>query len=184
MVTGGDEIGRTQHGNNNAYCQDNETSWLAWDLSPEDRELREFVRGAVAIVGANPVLRRRSFFEGAPITPEGEKDLTWIRPDGEEMTEEDWGDEGRHELGMLIHGRAVDEVDERGRPVFGDTLLLLLNGGWRSRRFVLPPMQSSGVWSEVLNTAQPQSERQIRQPALNLNAHSLILLRYGERGSG
>ena len=182
MILGGDEMGRTQRGNNNAYAQDNETSWIDWDLSQEDRELRNFTRRLVRIFRSNPVLRRRSFFRGEPITPEGERDLTWIRPDGREMTEDDWTDPEGHVIGMLIHGRAVDEVDERGRPVFGDTLLLLLNGGWRSRRFALPPMREPGAWHEELNTAQPQSERLIRKPALNLNAHSLILLRYRERG--
>jgi isoamylase len=181
MLVGGDEIGRTQHGNNNAYCQDNELSWLDWDLSQEGRDLLLFTRTLMEIYRSNPVLRRRSFFRGEPITPEGEKDLTWIRPDGQEMTAEDWEDPGRHVLGMVIHGRAVDDVDERGRPVFGDTLLLLLNGGWRSRRFVLPRMHAPGVWSEMVNTVQPGPARRPKQPALNLNAHSLILLRYGER---
>ena len=182
MLTGGDEIGRTQQGNNNAYCQDKEISWVDWDLSQEDRELREFTRRLVRTFQSNPVLRRRSFFTGEPITPEGEKDLTWIRPDGEEMQGEDWIEPEPHTIGMLIHGRAVDEVDERGRPIYGDTLLLLLNGGWRSRRFVVPRMREPGIWAEVLNTAQPQGERRLKQRALNLNAHSLILLRYGERG--
>jgi isoamylase len=182
MLLGGDELGRTQRGNNNAYCQDNEVSWVDWDLSTEDRELLAFTRRLLEIHRSNPVLRRRSFFRGASITPEGEKDLSWIRPDGEEMTDQDWSDPTRHVLGMLIHGRAVDDVDERGRPVFGDTLLLLLNGGWRSRRFVLPRMQGPGMWTEVVNTVQPGATRSLRQPALNLNAHSLILLRHGERG--
>jgi glycogen operon protein len=179
MLLHGDGMGRTQHGNNNAYCQDNDISWVDWDLSPEDRGLLEFTRQTLRIFHSNPVLRRRSFFTGRPIAGERLKDITWIRPDGEEMTDEDWSDPGGHILGMLISGQATDEVNERGRPVYGDTLLLLLNGGTRSRHFVLARLDEPGVWHEMLNTARPGT-RPVRQGALNLVAHSLILLRHGE----
>jgi glycogen operon protein len=179
MLLHGDELGRTQKGNNNAYAQDNETSWVEWNLTPEDRELLEFTRQLIAIFQANPVLRRRSFFTGRPIAGERIKDIAWIRPDGEEMADEDWADSANHVLGMLIPGQATDEVNERGRPVHGDTLLVLLNGGNRSRRFVLPRVDAAGIWHEILNTGRPGT-RPLRQGALNLVAHSLILLRFGE----
>ncbi|MBI4260302.1 MAG: glycogen debranching enzyme GlgX, partial [Actinobacteria bacterium] len=169
----------TQGGNNNAYCQDNEISWVRWDLSSADRKLLAFARRATRLFRENPVLRRRSFFTGRPIGS-GRKDLTWIRADGREMTDEEWSDPDNHVLGMLIHGRATDEVNERGKPIFGDTLLLLVNGGGRSRLFVLPEVEGPGVWNEMLNAAQPESTRVLKKPALNLVAHSLILLRYGE----
>ncbi|MCA1833167.1 MAG: glycogen debranching protein GlgX [Actinomycetota bacterium] len=180
MMLHGDEMGRTQQGNNNAYCQDNEISWVDWDLDPEDRELLEFTRQLLQVFRSNPVLRRRSFFTGRPVAGERLKDITWIRADGAEFTDADWADPANHVLGMLISGQATDEVNERGRPVFGDTLLLLLNGGTRSRRFVLPQLEESGIWHEALNTARPGS-RPIRQEAINLVAHSLILLRHAER---
>jgi glycogen operon protein len=179
MLLHGDEMGRTQRGNNNAYCQDNEISWVSWDLKPEDRELLDFTRELVRVFRSNPVLRRRSFFTGRPLAGERIKDIQWVRPDGEEMTDEDWSDPNTHVLGMLIPGQATDEVNERGRPIYGDTLLLLLNGGNRSRRFALPKLEQSGVWHEILNTARPGT-RPVRQGALNLVAHSLILLRFGE----
>ncbi len=179
MILHGDEIGRTQGGNNNAYCQDNEISWMDWDLGSEDRELLEFTKRLLDIFHSNPVLRRRSFFTGRPIPGEMVKDLTWIRPDGTEMTDEDWNDPDNHMLGMLIHGEATDEVDERGRPIYGHTLLLLLNGGTRSKYLVLPKMEGPGVWQELLNTARPGT-RIIRKDAINLVAHSLVLLRFGE----
>jgi isoamylase len=179
MVLGGDEIGRTQQGNNNAYCQDNEISWVHWELSGRDRRLLEFTKNALRIFRSNPVLRRRSFFTGRPLAGDGVKDLTWVRPAGGEMSDEDWGDAENRILGMLIHGRATDEVDERGRPVFGDTLLLLLNGGWRSRAFTLPVLERPGLWQEIMNTARP-GERLVRKPFVNLTAHSVILLRYAE----
>ncbi len=178
MVLHGDEMGRTQQGNNNAYPQDNEVSWVRWDLNQRDRNLLEFARQALAIHHANPVLRRRTFFTGRPHA-DGMKDLTWVRPDGGEMTDEDWGNADNHILGMLIDGQATDEVDERGRPIFGDTLLLLLNGGSRSRSFVLPGMDRMGMWREILNTARPETMRVVRTHAVNLVAHSLIMLRYG-----
>ncbi len=180
MLLAGDELGRTQGGNNNAYCQDNETSWIDWSLSPRDRDLLTFTRQALRIFRANPILRRRSFFTGAPLSPGGPKDLTWIRPDGNEMTPEDWSAAHNHVLGMLIDGRATDEVNERGRPIYGDTMLLLLNGGAQSRYFVLPAVGGPGMWKEMLNTARPGPPRLVRGPALNLVAQSLILLRFGE----
>ena len=179
MLLGGDEMGRTQDGNNNAYCQDNEISWMSWNLSQRDRDLLRFTREALRIFRSNPVLRRRSFLTGEPIASEGPKDITWLRPDGEEMRSEDWSDPGNHILGMLLAGAATDEVDGRGRPIRGETVLLLLNGGARSRRFVLPKVAGQGPWRELINTARPGS-RLVKGGTVNLVAHSLILLRYGE----
>ncbi len=181
MLVAGDEIGRTQGGNNNAYCQDNETSWVDWDLSPEGRQLYQFTAQAIERFRANPVLRRRNFFTGAARPRARTKDLSWFRADGHEMTMQDWADERNQVLGMLIRGEASDDVDERGRPVFGETLLLLLNGGPRSRYFVLPKMPGQGVWQELLNTAHPGQQRLMKTPALNLLSFSLFLLRFAEQ---
>ncbi len=180
MMLGGDEMGRTQQGNNNAYCQDNEISWVDWDLVGRNRGLLDFTRQCLQIFHSNPVLRRRSFFTGRPSSPDGVKDVAWIRPDGQEMTDADWSDPDNHILGMLIDGQATDEVNERGRPVFGDTLLLLLNGGPRSRYFQLPKIDGPGMWHEVVNTARSGPVRAVRAQGVNLAAHSLILLRQGE----
>jgi isoamylase len=178
MLLGGDELGRTQDGNNNAYTQDNQISWFDWDLSAEDRELILFTRRLTATLRSNPILRRRSFFTGATGS-DGVKDLSWIRPDGDEMTDADWGDQANHVLGMLISGRASDEVDDLGRPVYGETLLLLLNGGTRWRRFAMPRLPSSGAWQELINTARPGT-RIPRGGSVSLVAHSVILLRFVE----
>jgi glycogen operon protein len=175
MILGGDELGRTQGGNNNAYCQDNETSWFDWNLSADDLELIEFVRLLTAVLRGNPILRRRSFFTGRP-GPDGERDLTWLRPDGKEMTDAEWSDPTNHVLGMLISGRASDEVDALGRPVHGETLLALFNGGGRSRRFVLPLASEAGIWQELVNTARA-GPRVPRAGSVSLVAHSVILLR-------
>ena len=180
MLLGGDEMGRTQRGNNNPYCQDNEISWFDWDVDESQLEFLEFTRSLAAVVRANPVLRRRDFFTGRPVTASGRPDVSWIRPDGEEMTEEDWADATNRTIGMLVIGRAADEVDERGRAVSGDTLLLLLNGGTRSRLQTLPRLEWPGVWEQAVNTAEPTA-RSVRKPTVNLTAHSLILLRHTGR---
>jgi isoamylase len=183
MLLGGDEIGRSQGGNNNAYCQDNEVSWFDWER--RDNAMLRFTRQALEIFRSNPVLRRRSFFSG---TLDGgrRKDVMWVRADGEEMTDQDWADPENRVLGMLIPGRATDERDERGRRIRGDTLLLLLNGGNRSRKVTLPKLEGSGIWHEILQTASPGPARAIKRDAMNLRAHSLILLRFegNERPAG
>src|SRR6188768_1957715 len=104
MLSHGDEITRTQQGNNNAYCQDNAISWIDWDIGPADEELLEFTREVFAVTRKNPVFRRRRFFSGGPIGEGGPKDVSWVRPTGGEMTMEDWGDRKAQTLGMLIHG--------------------------------------------------------------------------------
>jgi isoamylase len=185
MILGGDEIGRTQGGNNNAYCQDDEISWFNWDLGETGIELCQFVRDLITIWKDSPILRRRGFFTGEPAPGLRTKDVTWIRSDGEEMQGEDWDNPENHAIGMLLLGRAADEVDVRGRSAPGDSLLLLLNAGTRSRSYTLPRMEQPGMWEELLNTARWGAwTRIVRNDALNLNAHSTILLRHTERLEG
>src|SRR5258708_11777443 len=185
MLLGGDEIGRTQGGNNNAYCQDNPISWFDWDVGETGYDLRNFVRDVIAVMHGNPILRRRAFFTGEPQPGMQSKDVTWIRHDGLEMSEQDWGDPELHSIGMLLLGRATDEVDVRGRSYAGDSLLILLNAGTRSRSYTLPRMELAGNWVEVLNTAHPGPwSRLVRNDAVSLNAHSTLLLRHSEREFG
>ena len=177
MISHGDEFGRTQHGNNNAYCQDNDISWMQWDLDGRSLELLHFAREVFRITKNNPVFRRRRFFDGDPVSAHGVKDVSWIRPEGGEMGIEDWGNPKNHTLGMLIHGEASDDVDERGRPNRGQTLLLLLNASNRARTFVLPQLPESGQWQEVVNTAQP-TRRIPKGAGISVAPHSLVLLCY------
>ena len=135
------------------------------------------MRRLVSVVNANPILRRRDFLTGTPQGSGGTKDVTWIRPDGQEMTEEDWGDPENRGIGMLLLGGAADEVDQRGRRQSGETLLLLLNGGTRSRSYALPRLDEPGVWEELFNTARPGT-RPLRGGTVNLTAHSSILMRH------
>jgi glycogen operon protein len=179
MLSHGDEVGRSQRGNNNAYCQDSELSWVDWGLDEERAGLLEFTRHVLAIRASNPAFRRRRFFAGDPVTDLGAKDVAWIRPDGREMTLAEWQDAKHQVLGMLVHGSASDEADERGRANRGETLLLLLNGSARSRYFQLPDLPEIGVWRELVNTARPRA-RSLRSGGVNLVAHSLILLAFEE----
>jgi isoamylase len=177
MISHGDELGRTQNGNNNAYCQDNPIGWVDWRLSPLDEQFLDFTRQVFAIRQANPVLRRRTFFRHEPRGTGPGKDLAWLRPDGKEMTDAEWNDGSNHVLGMLIRGEATDEVDERGRRLLGEAILLLVNGGARSKSFTLPSLEGQGGWTEIVNTAHPTT-RPVRQNLVHLVAHSLMLLRF------
>jgi len=180
MLLAGDELGRTQGGNNNAYCQDNETSWMNWEIDEPAQELYDFTRELIQIMQNNPVLRRRHFFAGTEAATKGEPDVVWIRPDGQEMTDEDWKDENNHAIAMLMPGRSGDEVDARGRAVGGETLFWLLNAGSSPRSYTLPKVDRPGVWDELFNTARPGS-RTLRNPTINLTGHSMILLRRNEK---
>ena len=182
MLLGGDEVGRSQQGNNNAYCQDNEISWFDWDIGETGWDMYNFVRDLIEVTRSNPILRRRAFFTGEAPAGLHTKDVTWIRPDGTEMTEEDWAATDRRSIGMLLLGQAADEIDIRGRTAFGHTLLFLLNAGWRSRSYALPRLELPGRWEEVLNTAHPgPGTRLARNDVVNLTSHSVLLLRHNER---
>jgi glycogen operon protein len=155
MILGGDEIGRTQWGNNNAYCQDSEISWLNWEIDEPAQDLFDFTKELIRIMQTYSVLRRRHFFAGTGTTVVGEPDVVWIRPDGEEMTDADWKDENNHAIGMLMPGRSGDEVDARGRAVIGETLFWLLNSGRSPRKYTLPKVDRPGIWEELFSTARP-----------------------------
>ncbi|MDJ0865289.1 MAG: glycogen debranching protein GlgX [Myxococcota bacterium] len=178
MLSHGDELGRSQQGNNNAYCHDGPLTWVDWDLDVREREMLAFARRVFALRHENPVLRRHSFFSGRHLPGKQTKDVSWLRPDGAELTHEDWHDPERRVIGMLVSGEANDEVDERGRAVQGDTLLLLLNGGSRPHLFRLPAMPDPGRWEQEVNTARAGGARTPRSDRINLRAHSLALLVY------
>jgi isoamylase len=159
MLLAGDEVGRTQGGNNNAYCQDNEISWLNWDWDPRARELLEFTRSVIRLFHTHPVLRRRKFFQGRQIRGAEIKDVSWFRPDGQEMTEADWRDGRQKALGVRLAGDAIDERDERGNRVTDDTLLLLLNAHARPVSFTVPAHREGVRWEQLLDTREPTGRR-------------------------
>ena len=154
MLLAGDEVGRTQLGNNNAYCQDNEVSWIDWDPDHADRDLLAFVQRLVAFRRRHPLFRRRRFFQGRFIRGDDTRDVTWLNPDGREMSEEQWRQSFARCLGVRLSGRAIDETDEHGRPVTDDEFLLVLNAHHDDIAFTLPPCQAGGSWGMVLDTAR------------------------------
>jgi len=158
MICGGDELGRTQRGNNNAYCQDNETSWFDWALAPADRDLLAFVRRLIRFRRDHPVLRRRRFLRGTSTGSGGTGDVAWFGPDGREMTDETWQLAALKCLGMRLAGDAMDETDQRGRRFVDDTLLILFNANDREASFTLPGIGIGGdrgaAWTRVLDTVE------------------------------
>jgi glycogen operon protein len=153
MLCGGDEMGRSQRGNNNAYCQDNEVSWFGWDLDDRGRRLLDYTRRLIRLRHAHPELRRRRFFQGRPLCAAEMKDLAWHRPDGGEMTEAEWRESTLRAFGFRLCGEAMDEVNERGEPITGDTLLLLMNAQPDAVRFVLPTAHPGVEWEILVDTA-------------------------------
>jgi glycogen operon protein len=153
MLCGGDEIGRTQGGNNNAYCQDNETSWFDWTLDDRARRLLDFTRKLIQFRRAHPELWRRKFFQGRPLCSADMKDLAWHRPDGGEMAEAEWRQAMVRAFAFRLCGEAMDDVDERGEPIAGDTLLVLLNAQPEPVDFVLPGAHPGVAWDTVVDTA-------------------------------
>jgi isoamylase len=153
MLLAGDETGRTQNGNNNAYCQDNEISWLNWELAERDEELLAFTRRLIAFRKAHPNLRRRKFFRGRPIYGTDIRDIMWFRPDGEEMTPEEWNSGWSRVLGMRLAGETVGEIDEHGDPVRDDTMLFLFNSYHDEVEFTLPDRGAEMCWEVVFDTS-------------------------------
>ncbi|MFC4426047.1 glycogen debranching protein GlgX [Deinococcus navajonensis] len=150
MILGGDEIGRTQRGNNNAYCQDNELSWYDW--SDVDEDLLAFTRRLISLRKAHPALHRRKFFSGRTIRGEDVRDIMWLRFDGQEMSDEDWSNPQTQSLGLFLDGDGLDDVDESGNPLRDDDLLLLLSSSYVDLPFRLPDFQHCGEWELLLDT--------------------------------
>jgi glycogen operon protein len=159
MLLAGDEFGNTQSGNNNAYCQDNEISWLEWnEIDRDGSRLIDFVQRIIALRRAHPVFRRTRFFRGAVTDNEGLKDITWIRPDSSEMQNDDWHDGSRRALGALFAGETGERyIGASGYPEFDSTFLMLMNAGDSDLDFVLPQAGSFVRWELVIDTAQGQN---------------------------
>ena len=180
MLLAGDEIGRTQGGNNNAYCQDNEISWLDWSLDEEKKSLLDFTRRLIALRRAHPSFRRRDFFQGRPLHGGGVKDILWLKPDGQEMSDHEWEHEFARCLGVYLAGAGLNDVDRRGRPLVDDDFLMLFNAHHEDVEFVLPPILGDS-WRAVFDTAQepatPDARHALRPgERYAQRARSLVLL--------
>ena len=187
MICGGDELSHTQNGNNNAYCQDNDLTWLNWELNPEQKDFLEFVRKAARIWREQPVFQRRKFFLGRGIRGTGVTDISFFEPSGKDMSDEAWSTGFIRCMGVRLAGDLIGDVDERGEPIVGDTLLLLLNAHHEELPFTLPAPKEGQHWEPLLDTAVPAEtthEWKDSQP-YPLKGRSLAVLRTrlpGEEG--
>jgi len=156
MLSGGDELRRTQRGNNNAYCQDNELSWLDWELDERDEGVLGFARRLIGLRRDHPVFRRRAFLTGDSSRGSGAPDVWWFRPDGRHMTLADWSRGDAFALGVFLNGEEIPGVDVDGEPITDESFIILFNA-WRDPvTFVLPPTRFGRRWAHELSTAEPE----------------------------
>jgi glycogen operon protein len=183
MLSGGDELLRTQRGNNNAYCQDNAISWTDWSMTPEKQDFLEFTRRVIAIWKAYPVLRRRKFFQGRRIRGAEVQDIAWLEPSGAEMTDDMWSSPEVRALAVRLNGDAIQDVNERGERIVSDTLLLMLNAGAEPVTFELPATAPIERWETLVDTADPwQASRRLRAgDRYALPPHSMAALKLNNR---
>jgi isoamylase len=187
MIYAGDEIGHTQVGNNNAYCQDSPISWLNWNLQAQDRDLLTFLQRMISLRKRHPIFRRRHFFQGRPIKGATVKDVLWLNPSGNEMTEEEWRDLSLHCLGMFLSGQGLDETDERGRKLVDENFLVLLNAHHEDVGFVLPALRAGTRWTAWMDTSREAGLRSVETydagTPYPLQARSMVVL-LERRGNG
>ncbi|MDG6907549.1 MAG: glycogen debranching protein GlgX [Nitrososphaerota archaeon] len=177
MILGGDEIMRTQRGNNNAYCQDNETSWFNWNLSDDAKFMLEFTRKLIHFRKAHPVLRRKRFFQGKKLFGQL-KDVTWLQPNGSEMTESAWYQSKIHTIGMILSGDAMYEFNEQGQRIADDTLLVLLNASPSFVPFTVPRVGEK--WEVLIDTfaGEASQGKQVKGgSAFLLESRTVVIMR-------
>ncbi|HEY2587765.1 MAG TPA: glycogen debranching protein GlgX [Tepidisphaeraceae bacterium] len=182
MLRAGDELSQTKNGNNNTYNQDNDLTRLTWDLNPGQQRFLDFAQKCAAIWREQPVLQRRNFFVGRAIRGSDVKDISFFEPCGKEMSDHGWNDGNVRCLGVRLAGDVISEVDERGEPIVGDTLLLLMNAHWERIPFTLPDTKPGHCWQTMIETAHPDDGTKVfggGQQYL-LEGRSLTLLRTSE----
>ena len=183
MLLGGDEHGRTQGGNNNAWCQDSEISWFDWDLDGTQRRQLDFARRIIDLRARHAVFRRGRFLAGREHEGSGLPDVWWFRPDGRRMTLRDWQMPFAHALGVFLNGREIADQTPRGAPIADDSFLLLFNAHFEDMTFTLPARRFGGVWLHELSTAEPDlppgSRRWFSRADVAVTSRSLALLRRG-----
>ena len=167
MLLAGDELGRTQLGNNNAYCQDNEISWIDWTSDPRWSHLTELTRDLLALRARHPVLRQRHFFEGRPVDDTGQKDLAWFHPKGRELTDADWADGGLASIGMFLSGAHIDDA----------SFLVLLHAGADEAAWKLPEQPLAQTYEVVLDTGDVRTDRVDGGQIFYVSGRSLVVLR-------
>jgi isoamylase len=181
MLLGGDEIARTQRGNNNAYCQDNEISWIDWSLDGRAERMLAWTRRLVAVRERHPVFRRGDFLTGEERLGSGAPDVWWFRPDGRKMAQRNWRDSGAQTLGVFLNGAEIPTQTANGAPVIDDSFLILFNAGAEAVVFTLPAVAYGRRWASELSTSDPGAEPGSAvfpaRGVVPLEGRSLVLLR-------
>ena len=179
MLLAGDELGRTQQGNNNAYCQDNEISWINW--ADADHALLKFTKKLIALRKKHPVLCRRGWFQGRPIKGVGVEDVAWFLPEGTEMTEEHWSHDFAKSLGVFLSGHGIHTPGPKGEAVLDDSFYIMFNAHHEPLDYVLPPPKYALQWTQLLNTATGQiGEGPAYDPqgTVTVEGRSIVLLHH------
>ena len=179
LLSGGDEIGRTQRGNNNAYCQDNSISWYDWEHV--DEGLLDFCRKLIRFRREHPAFRRRRWFHGRSIHGSGVRDIAWFTLEGVQMDEQDWGQGFAKSLGIFVNGQTIPNPYPRGEPVVDDNFYLIVNAHHEPLTFTLPEADWGEPWLEVLDTGKGWVEEGTAIPAggrVAVAPRSLVLLRH------
>ena len=158
MMFAGDELSHTKGGNNNTYCQDNDLTWLNWNLDDRKQAFLDFVKKCTRIWREQPVLQRRKFFQGRALRGSDIKDISFFDLTGQEMNDGSWNNPNARSIGIRLAGDVIEDRDERGEPIKGDTLLLLLNAHWEELPFKLPATRDVHVWESLLDTARPTDD--------------------------
>jgi len=185
MILHGDELGRTQHGNNNVYCQDNETSWIDWDPGKEESDLLRFTSALTAFRKRHPVFRRRRFFEGKPVRKtDALRDIAWFTPSGDEMTEQNWEDDFGKSIAVFLNGDAIADRDLRGVRIRDDSFLLAFNAHSEEIEFTLPGADYGTEWTVVVDSGtgaveHPDAETLGAGATLTVPGRALVVLQRG-----
>ena len=179
MISHGDEYGRTQNGNNNAYCQDNELTWMNWEWDDRQKALYEFTKEIIAIRKKQPVTHKRRYFKGRKIFGKEIRDIRWLNTDGADMTEGEWNTSFIRCMGMLLNGKLITEVNEYGEPIKYDVLLLIVNSYWEPISFTLPYEDVGNEWELLVdtNTGEVNGGNKSVSYVYEIASRSLVLLK-------
>jgi glycogen operon protein len=180
MLAGGDEVARSQRGNNNAYCQDNELTWYDWDLDEPRKRLLEFTARLIHLRSSHANFHRRKFFQDRPIRKEGEDivemDIAWFNTDGKQVSDETWRTEWNRAVCVLLNGQTLQITDEEGKPVIDNSFLLIINAAQEGVEFTLPPCHTTGQWCQMMSTEDIEDPFRAKEPTSKVIAGGRSLL--------